>query len=139
MSGAGPAPPSRPSWTGERRVTLDLDDARPLDLVRAVYGLRDAGAHEVEARVSASGEGAHVRAWFDADEVDEARVERLRLAHGDHVRRTDMDREHHIKPGQVLFTYKGDAEAGPWRHDLDRVVDDLRRRSDRFSTGWASP
>lgn len=139
MSGAGPEPPSRPSWTGERRVTLDLDDATPLDVLRGVAGLRDAGAHEVESRVSASGEGVHVRAWFDADEVDEARVERLRLAHGDHVRRVDMDREHHIKPGQVLFTTKPNGEAGPWREHVEETVNDLLRRSSRYSTGWRSP
>lgn len=138
MSGYAPPPPERPSWTGERRVTLDLDDADPLDLARGVYGLLDAGAEEVEARVSAGGEGFHVRAWFDADDLDEAGVETLRYLLGDHPRRTRMDRDHHIKPGQVLFTRKGDREASPWRSDPWRAADDLARRSERYGVeGWS--
>jgi hypothetical protein len=131
----GAAPPvefTRESWTGERRVTCDLDDADPLEVVRAMAGLEAAGAHDVEARVSASGDGAHVRAWFDAEDVDAADVETLRLAHGDHPRRTYMDREHSHKPQQVLFTSKGDAEAGPWRRDPWLVVDELKRRADHL-------
>jgi hypothetical protein len=133
MTGAGPEISfARESWTGERRVTCDLDDARPLEVVAAVCGLRDAGAHDVESRVSASGNGAHVRAWFDADEVDAEAVETLRLAHGDHPRRTWMDREHTHKPQQVLFTSKGDREAGPWRRDVWLTVDELQRRADHL-------
>jgi len=145
MSGAGPEPPSRETWTGERRVTVDLDDARPFEVVRTWHYLAGAGCYDLQARVSASGEGFHVRGWLDAADADEADVERLRLGGGDHVRRVDMDREHHIKPGQVLFTRKGDAEAGPWREEPWRAVDDLFRRSDRADrddprayrvTGW---
>jgi len=130
-SGYAPDPPARDSWTGERRVTVDLDDAVPFDLYRAWFRLRDAGAYEVEARVSSSGEGFHVRAWFDAEAVDEAAVEDLRYGAGDHPRRVRMDREHHIKPGQVLFTRKGDGEAGPWHSDPWEAADNLRRRSRR--------
>lgn len=133
MTGAGPGTSfTRDSWTGERRVTCDLDDANPLDIVRAVHGLRDAGAHDVEARVSASGNGAHVRAWFADDDVSAERVEQLRLAHGDHPRRTMMDRDHTAKPQQVLFTRKPSGDAGPWRRDPWLVVDELRRRSDHL-------
>lgn len=123
---------TRPSWTGERRVTIDLDDADPCDLYRAVYGLRQAGAHEVEARVSASGDGAHVRAWFDDDAVTADGVETLRLAHGDHPRRTWMDRDHDAKPQQVMFTSKPGGRAGPWRTDPHVVVDELRRRAEHL-------
>lgn len=132
MSGA--APPTsfrRPSYTGERRVTVDLDDARPLDAARAFYQLRNAGAHEIDVRVSAGGEGFHVRAWFDAADVTALDVENLRLGAGDHPRRTFMDRDHKAKPQQVLFTRKVDAEAGPWRSDPWRAVDDFYARSDR--------
>lgn len=133
MTGAGPTTAfRRPSWTGERRVTIDLDDARPIDVQRAYYGLRAAGAHDVEARVSASGNGAHVRAWFDADDVDAEAVERLRLTYGDHARRTWMDRDHKSKPQQVLFTRKPGGEAGPWRRDVGLVTDELRRRADHL-------
>lgn len=138
MSGAGPDPVPLPeSWTGERRVTADLDDARPFDAVRAVYTLRDAGAHEVEARVSSSGEGFHVRAWFDAADLDARDVRTLRRLAGDHAVRIDLDETHSRKPRQVLFTSKGDAEAGAWRSDPWRAVDDLLRRSGRHSTGWS--
>ena len=134
MSGAGPSTSfTRPSWTGERRVTCDIDDARPVDVYQAKYGLQDAGAHEVELRVSASGNGIHVRAWFDADDVTAEDVETLRLSHHDHARRTYMDREHHAKPQQVLFTSKGDRRAGPWRTDPHLVIDELRRRADHLN------
>lgn len=132
MSGYAPPPPERESWTGERRVTVDLDDARPFDVARAWYCLRDAGAHEIEARVSASGEGFHVRAWFDADDVDGLDVERLRYAVGDHPRRVEMDRAHNVKPGQVLFTRKPSGEAGPWHADPWDAADELLARSGRF-------
>lgn len=130
MTGYAPDPPQRPSWTGERRVTCDLDDARPFDVVRAWHYLKAAGAHELEARVSSSGNGFHVRAWFDDDLVDEAAVERLRYGGGDHPRRVRMDREHHIKPGQVLFSAKWDGEAGEWFDDPWSAVDELLRRTD---------
>lgn len=120
------------SYTGERRVTVDLDDARPFNVVRACRYLTRSGAHEVEARVSAGDEGFHVRAWFDDDDLDAGDVEELRLAAGDHVRRVEMDRAHTIKPGQVLFSRKHDDEAGEWHGDPWRAVDDLFRRSDRF-------
>lgn len=132
-TGAGPPIDfARESWTGERRVTCDLDDVDELDVLGAFHGLRDAGAHEVEARVSASGDGVHIRAWFDADSVDAEAVETLRLAHGDHPRRTWMDREHEHKPQQVLFTAKGRQRAGPWRTDVWLVIDELQRRSDNI-------
>lgn len=138
-TGAGPEPPEREAWTGEYRVTVDLDDADPLDVVRTWHGLTDAGAYDVEARVSASGEGFHVRAWVDADEWDEQTVECMRLAVGDHPRRVWMDREHVHKPAQVLFSRKPTGEAGPWRPTPWRAAQDLQRRSDRHSTGWPSP
>lgn len=126
--------PDRDSWTGERRVTVDLDDSRPFDVCRTWKYLEAAGAHEIEARVSAGGEGFHVRAWFEADDVDKVAVERLRLGAGDHPRRVRMDRKHHVKPGQVLFTRKHDGEAGPWRESPWRAADDLLRRSERFDS-----
>ena len=133
MTGAGPpAEFSRESWTGERRVTVDLDDCRPFDVVRAVYHLRHAGATEVESRVSASGNGAHVRAWFDDDDVTADAVESLRRSAGDHAKRTEMDRQHKAKPQQVLFTSKGDRQAGEWRADPWLVADELIRRSDEL-------
>lgn len=140
MTGAGPAPPERESYTGERRVTVDLDTARPFDVVRAWTVLESAGAYDLKARVSSGREGFHVRAWFDADDADERSVERLRLAAGDHTRRVDMDRRHTIKPPQVLFE-----GAAPWRSDPWRAADDLMRLSRRHDrddprsprvTGW---
>lgn len=118
-------------------MTLDLDDAVPLDVVQAYYSMEYLGALETEARVSSSGEGIHVRAWFPADMSDEA-VETLRRSFGDHVRRIELDETHHLKPKQMLFTKKPNGgEASPWRTEPSRVVVDLRRRSGRFSTGWS--
>lgn len=142
MTRTGAAPPTtfrRDSYTGERRVTVDLDEAEPLDATRAFFGLRRAGAHEVEVRVSSSGEGFHVRAWFDADDVTALDVETLRLSAGDHPRRTFMDRDHQLKPQQVLFTRKGDGDAGPWHTDPFDAADELRARSDRFGLSRWSP
>ena len=139
MTGHGPDPPERPSWTGERRVTVDLDDCRPIDLIRSWQTLDQAGAHEIEARVSASGEGCHVRAWFNSDDLDPAGVEVLRYQAGDHPRRVRMDRDHHVKPGQILFSRKPGGQAGPWHTDLWTAVDDLTGSSDRYGFGpWVS-
>lgn len=140
MTGYAPDPPEREAYTGERRVTLDLDDADPFDLYRAWSTLADAGCYDIEARVSAGGEGFHVRGWLDADDADEAAVETLRYTAGDHPRRVRMDRRHHVKPGQVLFTRKWDGEATPWRSDPWVVADELRQTSDRFGLdAWGGP
>lgn len=125
---------------GQRRVTLDLDDADPIDASRAYHGLMDAGAGDVEIRVSSSGEGFHVRAWFDRGELEDDGVERLRRLFGDDERRIELDRTHNIKPDQMLFTSKPnrDASAGPWHTDPFAAGDELRKRSDRFGySGWS--
>lgn len=138
MTGAGPAPPSRPTHDGRRRVTCDLDDATPFDLYHCWFNLEAAGAERIEARVSSSGEGCHVRAWFR--EIDETAVEQLRLAFGDHVYRTILDRTHRLKPPQMLFTRKPDgSEASAWCGDVAAVADELRTRSDRYGVErWQS-
>lgn len=130
-TGAAPEPPERPTAIGERVVTVDLDDADKLDLLRAWHTLDDAGAYDIEARTSSSGEGFHVRGWIDDDDADELDIETIRLAAGDHPRRTFMDRDHTHKPSQVVFTRKGDAEAGPWHSDPWDAADELVLRSDR--------
>lgn len=119
----------------ERRVTVDLDDADPLDLYRAWSVLADAGVEELRARVSAGGEGFHVRGFVTASA---AVVERLRYQAGDHPRRTHMDRTHALKPDNITFSSKGDGEAGPWRETPWLAADDLRERSVRFGPpGWS--
>lgn len=124
----------------ERAVTVDLDDAEPLDVYRAVSVLRRAGAVDVEARVSAGGEGFHVRGFVDAEAFDGGDVETLRYLAGDHPRRTYMDRTHALKPSNITFGRKdgGEREAGVWRSDAFLAADDLRRRSERFGpSGWS--
>lgn len=135
-------PPAEPELAGDERVvTIDLDDATPLDVLRAAAELRSAGCYDVEARVSSSGEGAHVKAWIGADAIDEAGVERLRIGAGDHAKRTELDREHRVKPPQILFTRKPDGEAGPWTTPVD-AARELVARSERYpSTApwWFDP
>jgi hypothetical protein len=115
--------------SGQYRVTLDLDDATPLDAARGYYGLKDAGADDVEIRVSSSGDGFHVRAWFSGPRDPDV-VEDLRFQYGDHAKRVLLDRTHDVKPPQMLFTYKESnaGAAGPWRSDPWRAVDDMRDR-----------
>jgi len=123
------------SLTSERRVTVDLDDADPLDVVRAWSVLESAGAVELAARVSSGGEGFHVRAFVETTAAGE---DRLRREAGDHPRRTDMDQRHALKPTNITFTSKPGGEASPWRSDPHAAADDLRRRSDRFGpAGWS--
>lgn len=112
----------RESVTGERRVTIDIDDADALDVVRTWHNLRAAGGYDIEARVSQSGEGFHVRAWFREGDVDALDVETMRLTFGDHARRTWMDREHTSKPQQVLFT-----GASEWVGDPFVAADEKRQ------------
>lgn len=123
--------PDDPAPRGERVVTVDLDDATPLDLYRSWSMLADAGAYDLEARVSSSGEGFHVRGWVDAEAVDAEGVEQLRYVAGDHPRRTYMDRTHVLKPSNVTFTRKPGGDAGPWHPDPFAAADELRKRSDR--------
>lgn len=132
MSGAGPAPPKRPSVTGDRRVTVDLDEATPLDLWRSWRELDLAGCYEIRARVSSGGEGFHLRAFIDADRADESDVEQIRLIAGDHPRRAAMDRRHAAKPPQVLFSSKPGGEASQWYRRPENAVRALCRRSERF-------
>lgn len=115
--------------SNQYRVTLDLDDATPLDVARGYYGLRSVGAADIEVRVSSSGDGYHVRAWFDG-EPDPETVETLRYQYGDHAKRVRLDRTHDVKPPQMLFTHKSsnDGDAGPWRSDPWEAVDDKDRR-----------
>lgn len=115
--------------TDERRVTIDIDDRDPLAMARAYYGLRAAGAHDVETRVSSSGDGFHVKAWFDADEIDTDDERRLRFQYGDDVRRVDLDDGHVLKPRQILFTDKpGTDGAGAWHADPWVALDDAAAR-----------
>jgi hypothetical protein len=118
------------TYTGERPVTLDVDDATRFDVLRAYYGLRAAGCDDVEVRVSAGGSGVHVRGWV-SDDVDPAGVEAMRLTHGDHARRTFMDRAHALKPQQVCFSRKPDGDAGEWYRDPEPAIRELVKRSER--------
>lgn len=136
-TGAGPSAPCSPAPIGERRITVDLDNARPFDVVRTWYYLDRAGCYDLEARVSSSGEGFHVRGWIEAADADEDTIERLRLGAGDHPRRVRMDREHTIKPAQVLFSRKGDGEASPWFADPWLAADELIARSGPGPDGFA--
>lgn len=124
--------PSGPSetFTGERPVTLDVDDATRFDVLRAFHGLRAAGCDDVEVRVSSGGSGVHVRGWV-SDDVDPEVVEVMRLTHGDHARRTYMDRAHALKPQQVCFSRKPDGDAGEWYRDPEPAIRELVKRSER--------
>jgi len=115
-----------------RRVTADIDDAVPFDVVRGWRVFASEGVREIHGRVSAGGEGVHVRGVVDADA---AAVKEIRYASGDHARRTYMDRTHALKPTNITFTRKPDGEAGPWRADVWAVVDDLTQSSARFGPG----
>ena len=118
------------TFTGERPVTLDIDDATRFDVLRAFHGLRAAGCDDVEVRVSSGGSGVHVRGWV-SDDVDPAGVEEMRLTHGDHARRTFMDRTHVLKPQQVCFSRKPDGDAGEWYSDPEPAIRELVKRSER--------
>jgi len=119
-----------------RCVSIDLDDADQLDIIKAWRALDESGVDGIEGRVSSGGEGAHIRGWIDADAET---VETIRYMAGDHARRTYMDRTHVLKPTNILFTHKGDQSAGEWRADPWEVADDLRRRSERFGpAGWSA-
>jgi len=118
-------------YDGELRVTADIDDARPFGVIRAWSVFEDAGAYDIQARVSAGGDGFHVRGFMDCDTSDAA-VDVIRREAGDDPRRVDWDATHHSKPTQILFTAKPSGEAEPWRSEPWRAVDDLLRRSSRF-------
>ena len=132
MTGAGPAPPTRETVTGDRRVTVDLDDCTRFDLIQSWRRLAECGVYDLRARVSSGGEGAHLRGFIDAEDADEQDVETIRYFAGDHGRRVEMDRTHAHKPPQVLFDSKPGGEAGAWHDNPIDAADALAARSDRY-------
>ena len=106
------------------RATIDLDDPRPLAVVKTWHRLADHGDGQVKGRVSSSGTGVHLKVHgCDPDTVDELR----RLCRDDAKRRR-FDEATATKPKQILFASKPIGEAGEWTDDLDRVLAEYRRR-----------
>jgi len=107
------------------RATIDLDDPSELAVERAFHKLKQYGDGQVYGRVSSSGSGVHLKVHgCDPDNVDEAR----RLC-GDDEKRRQFDRNSELKPQQILFSSKPDAEgASEWTTDVDAVLSEYRRR-----------
>jgi len=107
------------------RATIDLDDPRPIDILKAWHRLADHGDGHVHGRVSSSGEGVHLKVHG----CDEETVARLRRLCGDDRKRREFDAATDLKPKQILFASKPTGTAGEWTDDLDRVLAEYRRRA----------
>lgn len=123
------APPEQ----GICRVTVDIDSYHPqfqLRAIRAVYNARDAGAVQVDVRVSSSGRGIHLVMWFDRM-LPQAEKMRLREAWGDDPHRRDMDtvRGDCDHTTNVLWRKKGENTAEVHFEDIWHALETIEKRS----------
>jgi hypothetical protein len=107
------------------RLTIDIDSKDAswgLQAQKAYYELKRHAA-EVDVRVSSSGEGIHLCAFFD-ERLTDAQKERWRRHLGDDARRIHLDTQRrsagHMT--QVLWTHKGNGEMDD---DYDTLGDAL--------------
>lgn len=117
-----------PSQQYASRVTIDIDSHVPatrVRVLRAVYGLRDAGAAEVDIAVSSSGEGYHIVGWFD-EYLDPEAKRTLRKDLNDDGNRERMDEQRGPRglPENTMWTEK-DGNEGE-RQTFTTVEDALR-------------
>jgi len=107
------------------RATLDLDDPAEIDVISAWNRLKNHGDGRVFGRISASGEGIHLK----VHKCDPEQVREIRRRLGDDQKRRDMDAESELKPAQILFSSKpGDKSAGEWTTNLDKLITQYRRQ-----------
>jgi len=103
---------------------IDLDDAKPTDVLRVWYNLRYHGAKCIRGRVSSGGSGCHIEAVVPWDEWP---MYRIRELVGDDPQRIAKDREKPWRPANVRFDRKGDSEAGSWVGDPTSLIRELYR------------
>lgn len=96
------------------RITIDIDShvrTPRLRVLRAVSGLRQAGADDVEVAVSSSGEGFHIVGYFEQHVPTEQQL-RIRENLNDDPNRIQMDRQRAERglPINTMWGKKGSNE-----------------------------
>jgi len=115
------------------RVTLDIDayiEDFELTATRAAYQLEHL-ADKVEVRVSSSGEGVHIIAWFE-EQLGKDAKRRLRRTLGDDAKRLELDKRRwrFRQTDNVLWTRKENGEADQDFDDIDDALDYIRDARD---------
>lgn len=100
------------------RITLDLDEPRGYDIVRAWYGLAQYG--EPRGRISKSGTGIHMK--VHGTDFSRRACLRVRATLGDDPKRLYYDECIRNKPFQILFT-RG---AGRWMGSLKELIHEFK-------------
>lgn len=114
------------------RVTVDIDSYAPqwqLTAIRAYYNARAAGAVHIDVRISSSGHGIHLIAWFPTL-LSTDQKQRLRATLGDDPNRLDMDRvrDRVNHTTQVLWTQKGPNQIETHPEDVWHALETIECR-----------
>lgn len=123
---------AEPQERGISRVTIDIDSYCPgwrMKAVKAYYNARNAGAVELDVRVSSSGKGIHIVAWFPKLLTDERKTT-LRETLGDDPNRMRMDA---VRGGvghttQVLWSEKRGETAEKHYEDVWHALETIEER-----------
>lgn len=115
------------------RVTIDIDSYCPgwrMKAVKAYYNARNSGAVEVDVRVSSSGSGIHIVAWFP-EMLTGGQKTRLRETLGDDPNRMRMDeiRGQVGHTTQVLWSEKHGETAEKHYDDVWHALEDIEMRT----------
>lgn len=114
------------------RVTVDIDSYHydfELKAIRAYYNAQAAGAVDVDVRISSSGRGIHIIAWFSEILTHHQKM-RLREALGDDPNRVRMDeiRGNAGHTTEVLWTQKGGRENETGFSDIWHALETIETR-----------
>lgn len=102
-------------------ITVDLDNPTRFEVVKSWEEVKAFSDGFAEGRISSSGEGVHIR----DRQVLPAEVpinERARRVCGDDPTRIEGDKQNRMDRNQVLYSKKGDSEAGEWTDSLEQLI-----------------
>lgn len=98
------------------KITIDLDYCREVYAMLRIKQLQDLGAEEVYSRTSSSGDGYHIKAYFEELPMNRYR---LRAMLGDDIKRIAYElKNQEYKTSPTMWDKKGmefhDKRAGNW-------------------------
>lgn len=105
------------------RLTIDLDNPTNLDIQKCYYNLQYITKLKPQIRLSASGNGVHIK--VHGLKISKEDLEILRETLRDDKIRIKYDRERVAKPKQVLWTVKNGKKASDWTYDIDSIISSI--------------